>query len=87
VFGEAIALTPKETISYFNLAKALEMRYFQKRKHLEMLGWATGAREERDRQSALATYQRYLDIGGSYGDLAHEGIARLRAVGPLPRRR
>ena len=87
VFGDAIALAPKETISYFNLAKALEMRYFQKRRHLQMLGWATGAAEERDRQSALNTYQRYVDIGGSYGDLAREGIERLRATGPLRRRR
>ncbi len=87
VFGDAIALAPKETISYFNLAKALEMRYFQKRRHLDMLGWATGAAEERDRQSAMSTYQQYIDIGGSYGDLAREGIARLRASGPLRRRR
>jgi hypothetical protein len=63
------------------------MRYFQKRRHLEMLGWATGAAEERDRQNALSTYQHYIDIGGSYADLAREGIARLRAVGPLRRRR
>jgi tetratricopeptide (TPR) repeat protein len=87
VFNDAIALVPKETISYFNLAKALEMRYFQKRRHLEMLGWATGAAEERDRQSALSNYQRYIDIGGSYGDLAREGIKRLRATGPLRKRR
>jgi tetratricopeptide (TPR) repeat protein len=87
VFGDAIAVAPKETISYFNLAKALEMRYFQKRRHLEMLGWATGAAEERDRQSAMSTYQHYIDIGGSYGDLAREGITRLRNSGPLRRRR
>ena len=87
VFGDAIALAPKETISYFNFAKAHEMRYFQKRQHLEMMGWATGAAEERDRQNALATYQRYLDLGGAYGDLAREGIARLNATGPLRRRR
>jgi TolA-binding protein len=87
VFGDAIALAPKETISYFNLAKALEMRYFQKRRHLDMLGWATGAAEERDRQSAMSTYQQYIDIGGSYGDLAREGIVRLRNSGPLRRRR
>ena len=87
VFNDAIALVPKETISYFNLAKALEMRYFGKRRHLEMMGWATGAAEERDRQNALTTYQRYLDIGGQYGDLAREGIARLKSAGPLRRRR
>jgi tetratricopeptide (TPR) repeat protein len=87
VFNDAIALAPKETITYFNLGKALEMRYFEKRRHLEMMGWNTGAAEERDRQKALNTYQRYLDIGGSYGDLAREGIARLKATGPLQRRR
>jgi tetratricopeptide (TPR) repeat protein len=87
VFDDAIALAPKETISYFNLAKALEMRYLEKRRHLEMMGWATGAAEERDRQNALTTYQRYLDLGGSYGDLAREGIERLKSAGPLRRRR
>jgi tetratricopeptide (TPR) repeat protein len=86
VFNDAIALAPKETISYFNLAKALEMRYFEKRRHLEMMGWATGAAEERDRQKALTTYRQYLELGGPYGDLAREGMARLNAAGPLRRR-
>ncbi len=83
---EAIALAPTESIGYLNLAKALEMQYFQKRHNLQLLSWGSGASEERERQEALKVYQQYLGTGGPYGDLAKEGIARLTAAAPRRRR-
>jgi tetratricopeptide (TPR) repeat protein len=86
VFRETIALAPKETITYLNLGKALEMQYFQKRHNLQLLNWGSGANEERERLEAIKVYDQYLATGGPYGDLAKEGIARLQAAAPRRRR-
>ena len=86
VFRETIALAPKETITYLNLAKALEMQYFQKRRNLQLLNWGSGANEERERLEAIKVYNQYLATGAPYGDLAREGIARLQAAAPRRRR-
>jgi tetratricopeptide (TPR) repeat protein len=86
VFNEAIALAPRETISVLNLAKTLELRYFQKRRNLTMLRWRPGDAEEKERQDAIKAYERYLATGGPYGDLAREGIERLKNA-PVPARR
>jgi lipopolysaccharide biosynthesis regulator YciM len=83
---EVVVLAPNESISYLNLAKALEMQYFQKRHNLQLLNWGSGAGEERERLEAIKIYQQYLGTGGPYGDLAKEGIARLTAAAPRRRR-
>jgi hypothetical protein len=83
---ETVALAPTESIGYLNLAKALEMQYFQKRHNLRLLNWGSRADEERERQEAIKVYQEYLGTGGPYGDLATEGIARLTAAAPRRRR-
>jgi len=77
VLNEAIALAPRETISYLNLAKALEMRYFKKLQNLKMLHWRTDSSTETERKNAIKAYQRYLATGGEYGSLARDGIKRL----------
>ena len=87
IFNEAIAVAPRETISFLNLAKVLEIRYFQKRRNLALLGWRSGANEEKQRQNAIKAYERYLAVGGPYADLAREGIERLKnAPGQIRRR-
>jgi tetratricopeptide (TPR) repeat protein len=83
---ETIKLSPAESIGYLNLAKALEMQYFQKRHNLQLLNWGSGANEERERLEAIKIYQQYLGTGGPYGDLANDGIARLTAAAPRRRR-
>ncbi|MGH9144145.1 MAG: tetratricopeptide repeat protein [Vicinamibacterales bacterium] len=87
VLVDAIAAAPQETISYLNLAKALELQYLQKRHNLQMMGWGTGAAEERERQKAMTNYRQYLSMAGPYADLAREGIQRLQDAGPLRPRR
>ncbi len=83
VLGDAIAAAPQETISYLNLAKAQELEYLQKRRNLQMMGWGTGAAEERERQEAMKNYRHYLSMAGPYTNLAREGIQRLQDAGPL----
>ena len=87
VFRDAIAVAPNETITYLNLAKALEMLYMRKRRDSELSGWMMGEADGRLYQEALATYRQYLATNGPYGDLAREGIARLENVAPRLRRR
>jgi hypothetical protein len=86
VLRETIALAPQESMTYLNLAKALEMQYFQKRHNLQLLNWGSGANEERERLEAIKVYEHYLSTGAPYGDLAREGIARLQAAAPRRRR-
>jgi tetratricopeptide (TPR) repeat protein len=86
VLRETIALAPQESITYLNLAKALEMEYFQKRHNLQLLKWGSGGNEERERLEAIKVYEQYLSTGAPYGDLAREGIARLQAAAPRRRR-
>jgi tetratricopeptide (TPR) repeat protein len=87
VFRDAIAVAPSETITYLNLAKALEMVYMRKRRNSELSGWMMGEAEGHLYQDALATYRQYLATNGPYGDLAREGIARLENAAPKLRRR
>jgi tetratricopeptide (TPR) repeat protein len=74
-FGEVIAAAPNESITYLNMAKALEMRYVRRVRNATITG-APGV-DDTDRQNAFKYYQRYLETGGPYADLAHDGIARL----------
>jgi tetratricopeptide (TPR) repeat protein len=87
VFHEAIALAPNETITYLNLAKALEMVYVQKRRNSALLRWKMGLADQRLYEEAIATYRQYLATNGPYADLAREGLARLESEPPSIRRR
>ena len=79
---EGIAVAPGEALTALNLGKALEMRYFRKRRYLRgSMLWVTN---ERDRGDALSNYQKYLQSNGPYADIAREGIARLQAVNNKP---
>jgi hypothetical protein len=65
-----------------NLGKSLEMRYFKMRQYLQ--GPRLWVTDERARQNAIKNYQRYLELAGPYGDVAREGIARLKSVDNRP---
>jgi tetratricopeptide (TPR) repeat protein len=82
VFAEATAVAPNETITYLNLGKSLEMRYFKLRRYLQAPRlWVT---DERDREGALKNYEHYVAAGGPYAAQAREGNSRLKAVGNRP---
>jgi hypothetical protein len=45
---------------------------------LRSRGRRTGARDKQDLDSAIANYQRYLEIGGPLADSARQGLQRLQ---------
>jgi VWFA-related protein len=75
-FQEATRAAPGEAVSYFNLGRAFELRYFRSRRYFQQTKrWIAN---EKDRTSALEHYERYLTFGGPYADAAREGITRLK---------
>jgi Tfp pilus assembly protein PilF len=77
-FQEATRAAPGEPVSYFNLGRAFELRYFRSRRYFQQTKrWIAN---EKDRTSAMEHYERYLTFGGPYADAAREGITRLKWV-------
>jgi len=75
-FQEATTAAPGEPVSYFNLGRAFELRYFRSRRYFQQTKrWIAN---EKDRASAMEHYERYLTFGGPYADAAREGITRLK---------
>ena len=74
-FSHAIALAPLESIGYFNMAKALELRYVKTRRYVQQT--RTWAANKSDLENAIANYTRYLELGGPLENSAREGLARL----------
>ena len=75
-FQTAVAAAPNEAVSYFNLGRAYELRYFRSRRYFKQTGkWIA---DEKDWKAANENYERYLTFGGPYADAAREGITRLK---------
>jgi len=75
-FKQAIDVAPGEAVSYFNLGRAFELRYFRNRRYVKQTKrWIA---DEKDRVGAIEQYERYLTFGGPYADAAREGVARLK---------
>jgi tetratricopeptide (TPR) repeat protein len=74
-FRRAIAAAQDDALAYFNLGRALEMRYARSRRWVPTTGgWVANAS---DRREAIASYQKYLEFGGPFEQSAREGLARL----------
>jgi VWFA-related protein len=74
-FQEAIVTAPEEPTSYFNLGRAMEIRYHRTRRYVQQLrAWVSN---EQDRAGAIENYRRYLEFGGPFASDAQEGIGRL----------
>jgi VWFA-related protein len=74
-FEQAITLSPSDATRYFNLGKALELRYRASRRYVQQLrSWVAN---ENDRTNAIINYQRYLAIGGPLDNASREGLIRL----------
>ncbi|MGE5242772.1 MAG: tetratricopeptide repeat protein, partial [Betaproteobacteria bacterium] len=74
-FQKAVSLAPKDAVGYFNLAKALELRYVRTRRFVERTHTWMGNKS--DLENAILNYKRYLEIGGPLENSAREGLARL----------
>ena len=75
-FQSAIAVAPSGSTAYFNLAKALELRYARSRRYVQQL--RTWVSHEADRESAIQNYERYLKLDGVYAESARAGLTRLK---------
>jgi tetratricopeptide (TPR) repeat protein len=73
-FQQAVDVAPDDGLGYFNLAKALELRYFNSRRYVS----GTWTANESDREKAITAYQRYLKIGGPFADSATTELQRLQ---------
>jgi TolA-binding protein len=74
-FEQAIAAAPAEGTAYFNLGKACELRYLKNRRFIRQTGqWMANGN---DRNKAIASYTRYLEIGGAFENSARDGLSRL----------
>src|SRR5262249_25910223 len=77
-FQAAVAIAPSDATGYFNVAKAMELRYFRSRRYVAQLRkWVAN---DADRQPAIEHYERYLALTGPYGDAARAGLTRLNWV-------
>lgn len=75
-FQLAISIAPGDATAYFNLGKAMELRYVRSRRYVQQLrSWMAN---EHDRSAAIENYQRYLDLGGVYAGAARAGLDRLK---------
>ena len=74
-FRKGIEADPAEPTTYFNLGKAMEMRYFARRRfYAPTRRWIAN---EQDRTEAIENYRRYLATGGPYSQQARDGLMRL----------
>jgi VWFA-related protein len=74
-FSTAAQLAPSEPLAFFNLGRAYELRYSRGSRYVaSMRQWIA---PEGDRKKAAENYQRYLELGGPYGDQAREALLRL----------
>lgn len=77
-FREALALAPDDANVYFNLGKAMELRYFKSRRWVDQLRrWISN---EADRTAAIENYRRHIELRGVYADSARAGLQRLEWV-------
>ncbi len=74
-FAKAVKAQPESALGYFNLGRAHEMRYARSRRYVATTGGWVGSAD--DRRDAIASYKRYLEIGGPFEQSAREGLARL----------
>jgi len=81
-FETAISLAPNEPNVYFNLAKAMELRYVRSRHYVQQLrSWVSN---DRDRQAAIENYRRHVEMNGPFTESARAGLQRLQFV-PTPK--
>jgi hypothetical protein len=77
-FQSAVTIAPQDATAYFNLGKALELRYIRSRRYVQQLrSWVS---REPDRLAAIENYDKYIAMGGVYIDAARAGVARLNWI-------
>jgi VWFA-related protein len=74
-FERATRIAPEDALGYFNLARAHQMRLLKSQRYdRQMQKWIGG---DEDRRRAIASFQKYLALGGPYERQAQEALASL----------
>jgi VWFA-related protein len=76
-FNKAASAAPSDSIAYFNLGRAYQMRYGRMLSTIGQKGEAGRSVADRDRQSALENYKKHVALGGPLADQAREAISAL----------
>ena len=74
-FTAATSVAPREALGWFNLGRALQMRWVRSQRYDKQREAWIGPDE--DRKSASAAFQKYLDLGGPYEAQARAALAAL----------
>ena len=74
-FERATTLSPDDGLGYFNLGRAHQMRLMKlQRYNPQTQKWIGG---DDDRRKAVASFKRYVEIGGPYVQQAKEALTAL----------
>jgi VWFA-related protein len=74
-FERATTTAPTDALGYFNLARTHQMRLLKSQRYdPQMQKWIGG---DEDRRRAIASFQKYLQLGGRYEPQAREALAAL----------
>jgi VWFA-related protein len=77
-FKRATEARPDDGLAYFNLGRTYALRYFKLRRYSQVEGrWIS---DPTDVKNAIASYERYIAIGGPYEGQAREAIQNLQWV-------
>lgn len=74
-FGRATTIAPGDPLGYFNLGRALQMRVMKTERYVRETQKWVGA--ERDRRRAIASFEKYVQLGGPFVPQAREALASL----------
>jgi VWFA-related protein len=74
-FSKAAEWVPDDSLPYWNLGRAFELRYIRGRRYIS--SQRTWTANDEDRQKAMVNYRRCVESGGPYAKEAAEALARL----------
>ena len=74
-FTRATSIAPSDALGHFNLGRALQMRLLKSQRYdRQMEKWVGG---DEDRRRAIASFAKYVELGGPYEQQAREALASL----------
>jgi len=74
-FEHAAAVAPNDSLAYFNLGRAHQLRFMKAQRYVrEMQKWVGG---EADHKKAIEYYEKYVQMGGPFVQQAKEALAAL----------
>jgi tetratricopeptide (TPR) repeat protein len=74
-FQRATAIAPSDALAYFNLGRAYQMRSVKRQRYVRQTQrWMGG---EEDRRKAIASFQKYVELGGPYLQQAKDALSML----------